>query len=202
MKLYYSPGACSMAVHIIAIESGLDLELEKVNLKEHKTESGKDFYEISAKGYVPVLVLDNGEILTEGVAILNYLADLKPELKLGPNTDSFEKYRFLEWFTFANSEIHKTLGALFAPNLEEARKAILIDRAIFRIKLLDKHLEANQFVMGDRFTAVDAYIFVCSGWSKLFNLDLSGFTHYSRYMSGIASRQSVQQALKAEGLEK
>jgi glutathione S-transferase len=189
-----------MAVHIIAIELGIKLVLEKVNLKEHKTESGEDFYQINPKGYVPVLVLDNGEILTEGVAILNYLVDLKPEAKLGPDNSSLEKYRFIEWFTFANSEIHKTFGALFAPNLEEARKLILIDRAIFRIKLLDQHLATNQYLMGENFTAVDAYVFVCSSWSKIFKIDLSEFKNYSRYMEEIAERPSVIQAMQEEGL--
>ena len=200
MKLYYSPGACSMAVHITALELDLKLELVRVNLREHQTELGEDYYQINPKGYVPFLVLDNGETLSEGVAILNYLADNFGNSKLTVKKEDFTWYKFLEWFTFANSEIHKMLGALFAPNLEEDRKQIIIERVLKRIAILDDHFKDHKFVLGSNITVVDIYIYVCMQWAKFFDLDLSSFTNYLRFEADMHSRTSVQNALKAEGL--
>jgi glutathione S-transferase len=200
MKLYYSPGACSMASNIVAHELGLTLELEKVNLREHLTESGEDYYAINPKGYIPALVLDDGQLLTEGVAIMQYLADLKPEANLVPDRTSFERYRLQEWLTFVNSEVHKMLGALFAPNLEEARKQIIIERSLKRLEFVDKHLATNKYLMGEQYTVADSYLFTVVSWSKMLNVDITALANLNRFLQEVGSRPAVIQTMQSEGL--
>ncbi len=189
-----------MASNIVAHELGLTLELEKVNLREHLTESGEDYYAINPKGYIPALVLDDGQLLTEGVAIMQYLADLKPEANLVPDRTSFERYRLQEWLTFVNSEVHKMLGALFAPNLEEARKQIIIERSLKRLEFVDKHLATNKYLMGEQYTVADSYLFTVVSWSKMLNVDITALANLNRFLQEVGSRPAVIQTMQSEGL--
>lgn len=200
MKLYFAPGACSLACHIVANELGLNLELNRVNLREHLTEEGLDYYQINPKGYIPALQLEDGQILTEGVAILQYLADLKPEANLAPERTSFERYRLQEWLTFINSEVHKMIGALFAPNLEDTRRQIIVDRSLIRLKYLDEHFATNKFLMGDKYTVADPYLFTVTSWTRMHNVDISHFANLQRFMQEMASRPAVVKSMQAEGL--
>jgi glutathione S-transferase len=200
MKLYYAPGSCALAPHIIAREAGVDLELEKVDLKTKKTESGKDFATINPKGYVPALEFAKGQVLTEGPAIQQYIADQKPASGLAPAPGTIERYRLQEMLSYINGEIHKTYGALFNPKIlpevREERHATLRKRFDY----LDKYLAGKTYLIGDRFTAADAYLFVMIGWASHLKLDLSGLSNIEAYHKRIAARPGVQAAMKEEGL--
>ncbi len=202
MKLYYSPGACSLASHIVAREAGIDLSLEKVDLATKKTESGKDFAAISAKGYVPALELDSGELLTEGTAILQYLADLKPESGLAPANGTLPRYRQQEMLGYINSEIHKNYSPLFnKKTLPEVRKE-REDTLRKRYALVESTLGATPFLFGDLFTAADAYLFTVTNWARGVGVDLGEFPNLLAFQKRVAARPAVQAALKAEGLVK
>ncbi len=202
MKLYYAPGACSLAPHIVAREAGIDLELEKVDLATKKTESGKDFLTINPNGYVPALEYEPGQVLTEGPVIQQYLADKKPASGLAPANGTIERYRLQEILTFINSEIHKTFGALFnpkvLPEVREERLGLLRKR----FGSIDTKLAGKPFLLGDKFTVADAYLFVMTSWASHVGLDLSALANLGAFQKRVAARPAVQAALKAEGLMK
>jgi glutathione S-transferase len=202
MKLYYAPSACSMAVNITLHETGQKFDLVKVDLRQHKTESGEDYYTINPKGYVPALRLDNGEILTEDAVLLQYVADQKPEAGLAPQAGTMERYRLLEWLNFISSEIHKTLGALFNPGITPEWKEDRITLFGRRCDYLVKALGNKPYLMGDKFTIADAYLFTILGWANYFKLDMSKWPTLKEYADRIAARPAVTEAMKAEGLIK
>lgn len=200
MKLYYFPGACSLSPHIVACEAGLALQLEKVDFATGRTETGVEFSSVNPKGSVPALMLDNGEVLTEGPVIAQYLADQKPESGLAPAHGTLERYRLLEMLGFINSELHKTYGALFRPDTPEAtrqdaRKSLLQNYAV-----PESRLAAADWLIGDRFTVADAYLFTVTNWAAHVALDFSGFPALARFQQRVARRPAVQVALKEEGL--
>lgn len=202
MKLYYAPGACSLSPHIVLREAGLDFTLERVDTKTHKTAAGQDFYAINPKGYVPVLELGDGQRLTEGPAIVQYLADQKPAAQLAPANGSFERYRLQEMLNFISTEIHKQFSPLFNPaTLDEARKS-QIERLGQRFDLVVQYLGGKPYLFGDTFSVADAYLFTVVNWSKFVKLDLSRWPTLLAYLKRVAARPSVQAALKAEGLLK
>ena len=200
MKLYYFPGACSLSPHIVALEAGIPLQLEKTDIKTKLTESGADFGQINPKGYVPTLVLDNGEILTEGTAIVQYLADLKPESGLAPANGTLPRYRLQEMLGYINSELHKNYSPLFSPDTPKTarteRKAYLLRR----YQLIENTLAKQPWLLGDHFTVADAYLFTITSWAGHVALDLSRFTALTAFQQRVASRPAVQAALEAEGL--
>ena len=199
MKLYFSPGACSFSPHIALREIGADVELVKVDLKNHKlAKDGSDYYAINPKGYVPVLELDNGERLTEGPAIVQYIADLKPELGLAPAAGSFERYRLQEWLTFINSEVHKSFSPLFRPTTPEETKVSTRAALANRLTYLATHLKTNDFLMGKQFTVADGYLFTVLGWAQWTGIDLSQWPALVVYYERIAARPSVSAARAAE----
>ncbi|HEY2033456.1 MAG TPA: glutathione transferase GstA [Rhizomicrobium sp.] len=200
MKLYYSPGACSLSPHIVAIEAGVPLELVRVDIKVHKTESGEDFYKINPKGYVPALILDDGTMLTEGPAVLEYLADLKPESGLAPACGTFARYRLYEWLTFINGEIHKTFEPLFSETADESAKADARALLEKRFAFTDAALADKPFLIGDTFTVADSYLFVMTTWAHHLKVPQSNLLH--EFFSRIAHRPAVRQAMKEEGLVK
>jgi len=199
MKLYYSPGACSLSPHIVLREAGLTFDLEKVDLKSKKTESGKDFQTINAKSAVPFLVLDNGEGLSEGPAIVQYLADQKPDTGLAPKGGTFERVRLQEWLNYISTELHKTFSPLFNPVSPEttahARKKLEANFPFIASSLKDK-----KYLLGDQFTVADAYLFTILSWTKYVQIDLSPWPVLVDYQKRVAARPKVQETLKAEGL--
>ncbi len=197
MRLYYSPGACSLSPHIVALELGLPVEILKADVKAKKTEKGDDLLKISSKGQVPIFQLDNGEILTEGVAIVQYMASLAPEKKLIP--DGFEKFRQLEWLNFISTELHKGFSPLFGDaSPEQKEKAIA--NLTKKFQYLEPALTKGPFLMGAAFTAADAYAFTVLSWSKRVSVPVPKFIE--DYLGRVAARPAVQAALKAEGLSK
>ncbi|RBO91150.1 glutathione transferase GstA [Pseudochrobactrum asaccharolyticum] len=205
MKLYYAPGVCSMAAHITATEADIALDLIKVDIRSvpHRVEDGRDLKDVSPKGVVPILELDNGQVLTEGVAILIYLADQKPEAGLMPPQGSFNRYRMHEWLTFISSELHKTFSPwLFHPEYGEQATEVAKQRIHERFHLLDNYLANHNYLVGDRFTIADAYCFTIVNWSKGRDIDLAAWPNLAHYQSKIAERKSVRDTLIAEGLIK
>ncbi len=200
MKLYYAPGACSMAIHIILNELGLEFELDQVDLVNNVTESGEDFNQFNANGYVPALTLDNGEILTEAAIILQYIADQAPQSGLIPRAGTMERYRLLEWMNFISSELHKTLGALFNPNITPEWKENQIATFNKYSDYLSQQLNNKKFLTGDQFTIADAYLFTILGWTTYHKVDMTPWSKLTDYMGRIASLPAVMKALKAEGL--
>jgi glutathione S-transferase len=205
MKLYYAPGVCSLAPHIVAREAGIPIELEQVDIRTspQRTESGSDFAEINSKGYVPVLRLDNGEVLTEGVAILQYLADLRAEAGLAPPAGTFERYRLQEWLTFISSELHKMFSPwLFHPEHGEQAATVARAKIAERLSLLDHHLDGRDYLLGERFTVADAYCFAIVDWTRLTRIDLAPWPNLATYTARIRERPKVREAMQAEGLGK
>jgi glutathione S-transferase len=202
MKLYYSPGACSLSPHITLLEAGLPATLVKVDTKTHKLPGGEDFYAINGKGYVPVLELDDGRRLTEGPAIVQYLADLKPDSRLAPAAGSFERYRLQEWLNFITSELHKQYGPFFAPNTPAEYKPILRDKLGHRFEWLAGQLNGNDYLMGSQFTVADAYLYTILRWSPFVDIDLAKWPVVSAYKARVEARPHVRAALLAEGLIK
>lgn len=201
MKLYYSPGACSLSPHIIMREAGLEPALTKVDVQQtHLTEGGEDFYKINPKGYVPVLVLDNGSKLTEGVAIVQYLADLKPEAGLAPANGSFERYHLQELLNFISTEIHKSFGPFFDPSLTAEQRAAQVEKLGKRFTLIANELGDKPFLLGDKFSVADAYLFTVLGWTKFVQIDLGPWPTLQAFIERVAARPAVQAALRAEGL--
>ncbi|HEY4343770.1 MAG TPA: glutathione transferase GstA [Parvibaculum sp.] len=202
MKLYYSPGACSLSPHIVASEAGIAIELEKVNLAERKTESGKDYMAINPKGYVPALALDDGSILTEGPAIVQYLAAQKPAAQLAPAANSIEHYRLQEWLAFIGTELHKSFGPLFNKASSEDAKTAAKANLAKRIGYLNDRLASLKYLMGETFSVADAYAFTILNWTNFTGIDLKPYPNVAAYMGRVGARPKVQDALRAEGLLK
>lgn len=199
MKLYFSPGACSFSPHLALREAGIDFELVKVDLKSHTLVSdGSDFRRISPKGYVPVLELDNGKRLSEGPAIVQYIADLKPDAGLAPKAGSFERYQLQEWLGFINSEIHKNFSPLFNPNTSEEAKANTRQNLGNRLTYVSEQLGTNDFLMGSQLTVADGYLFTVLNWSQWTGIDLSQWPTLVAFQERIGKRPSVQEARAAE----
>lgn len=201
MKLYYAPGACSLAPHMVLREAGLDFTLEKVDLKAHQTETGGDYYAVNPKGYVPALQVD-GQLLTEAAVILQYLADQKPAAKLIPPNGTLERYRVQEWLNFISTEVHKPLGSFFSPTLHADTRKATEEKLASRFDYLSKQLDGKPYLMGEQFTVADAYLDTILNWTRPLKVDLSKWRTLLDYMKRVASRPAVQQALKAEGLIK
>jgi glutathione S-transferase len=198
MKLFYAPGACSLSPQIALREAGLPFELVKVDLRAKKTEKGDDFLAINPRGYVPALQLDNGEVLAEGVAIVQYIADQKPESNLAPKAGTMERYRLQEWLTFISSELHKGFSPLFNPAIPDDVKKVFRDRLTLRFGALDKALAGRQYLMGSQFTVADGYFYNMTRWAKRVNLDLSAFPNVTAVAARIEARPKVQEAVQAE----
>jgi glutathione S-transferase len=199
MKLYYSPGACSLSPHIVAREAGLPLDLEKVDLGTKKTASGEDYRQVNPKGYVPALRLDDGSVLTEGPAIVQYLADRKPGAGLAPHAGTIERYRLQEWLAFLNAELHKTWGALYNP---KADRGPVIEKLNQRLSFLEGELKSRPYVLPTGFGVADAYLFTLLNWAGFTRVDLAPYPSLVKYHQRIGARPKVQEALDAEGLLK
>ncbi len=202
MKLYYSPGACSLAPHIVLREAGFEFDLEKVSLAANKTASGEDFTQINPKGYVPVLKLDDGHMLTEGPAIDQYLADKKPTSGLAPANGTMERYHLIEWLNFISTELHKQFGPLFKPSTPQETRQTQVDLLGKRFDYVVDQLKNKQYLTGDVFTIADAYLFTVLNWGDVLKLDMSKWPVLQKYVARVAARPQVQAALKAEGLLK
>lgn len=202
MKLYYAPGACSLSPHIVLREAGLPVELVKVDLRAKKTEGGEDFSAINPKGSVPAVKLDDGEVLTEGAAIVQLIADQAPGKKLAPANGTKERVRLQEWLNYVASEVHKGIGQLFNPAMPEEFKTVVKNNLAARqLPYLDKALAGRDYVMGG-FSVVDAYLFTVLNWTNIHKIDLSSFPNITAFMKRMAARPAVQEAMKAEGLLK
>jgi len=202
LKLYYSPGACSLSPHIVLREAGLAFEPVLASTKTHKLQDGTDYYGINPKGYVPLLELDNGERLTEGPVIVQYIADQAPAKKLAPAAGTMARYRLQEWLNFITSELHKSFSPLFNPAMPEEGKALYRTRLGERFKWVDGQLAGKNYLMGEDFSVADAYLFVVAGWGKHVGVDISSLANLGAFMARVAARPAVQEALKAEGLLK
>jgi glutathione S-transferase len=202
MKLYYAPGACSLAPHIVAREAGVPIQLEKVDLGAKKTDSGKDYRAINPKGYVPALEIDGGEVLTEAGALIQYLGDRNPGHGLMPAPGTLDRYREVEWITFISSELHKGFGPLWDPAVEDDAKQKVKEKLATRFGYVEKTLAQRPFLMGATFTAADAYLFTIMNWSGMVKVDLSPYPRTQDFMKRVGARPKVQEALKAEGLVK
>lgn len=200
MKLYYYPGASSLAPHIALREAGYEFELDKVDLAAQTTASGEDYRQVNPKGYVPALRLDNGQVLTEAAVILQYLADLRPESHLAPAAGGLECYRQLEWLNFIATEMHKPLGALFNPRLTPESRDSHIQGFSRRLDWLAPQLERQPYLAGDHFGIADAYLFTVLGWCRHLAIDLGPWPSLLDYTARIAARPAVAAALRAEGL--
>lgn len=200
MKLYYSPGTCSLAPHIVMREAGLLFALERVDLHSHTTASGEDYFNMNARGQVPLLQLDSGEFLSEGPIISQFIADQSGSETLIPMHTDFGRYRVLEWQNFISSELHKGYGPLFNPDINDQAKTVL--RAALRKKYewLDRQMTQDSYLTGKHFTVADAYLFVVTRWSNLVGLDLSDLGCIRSFMRDVSRRPAVQAAMKAEGL--
>ncbi|MCV2358494.1 MULTISPECIES: glutathione transferase GstA [Roseateles] len=202
MKLYYSPGACSLSPHIALLEAGLKFELVLASTKSKKLADGTDFYTINAKGSVPVLELDNGERLTEGPAIVQYIADQAPDKNLAPANGTMARYRLQEWLNFITSELHKGFSPLFNPATTEEYKPQVRAKLAERFAWVNEQLEGKQFLMGEQFSVADAYLFVVSNWGQYVGVDVAGYPNLVAFRARVAARPAVIAAMKAEGLLK
>ncbi len=198
MKLYYSPGACSMSPNIVSRELGIPLDLVKVDLKAKKYGDDQDYRKVNPRGYVPALELDDGRVLTEGPAIVQYLADLKPEMQLAPAAGTFERYRLMEKLNFVTSELHKTIGGLFNAAMPAEWQQVQRDRIQERLGQLQAELGDGQFLMGERFTVVDAYAYTVLNWLRYFKIGLDAFPKLAAYVGRVVARESVKAAMSAE----
>jgi glutathione S-transferase len=200
MKLFYTPGACSHAPHILLREAGLDFTIEKVDLAAKKTETGADYKKINPHGYVPALQLKDGTVLTEVAVINQYIADRAPAKKLAPANGTPERYTLQSWLNFISSEIHKQLAPMFNPKVPEEYKTILKEKLATRFDSINAHLTKQAFVLGETFTAPDAYLYTVLNWAKYFAIDLAKWPAIKSFMERVAARPSAQEAAKAEGL--
>jgi len=202
MKLYFSPGACSMASHIVLLESGLTFTIERVDFQTGMTAGGADFTRINPNGYVPALELKDGTVLTEGPAIVQFLADLKPESKLAPANGTLERYQLVALLNFISSELHKNFSPLFNPqagaDVQRDRRAVLAKRYAY----IEQELSGKPFLTGDTFSVADAYLFTVSNWAAALKVDLSDFSNLQAWQARVGMRPSVQAAQRAEGLLK
>lgn len=200
MKLYYSPGACSLSPHIALMEAGLPFEAIAAPTKTHQLPDGTDYYTINPLGYVPYLTLDDGRSLHEGPAIVQYIADQVPAKQLAPANGTYERYKLQEWLTFIGTEVHRTFSPLFAPTTPAETKATALERLQGRLKWVDGELAGKQYLMGDTFTVADGYLFVVTNWAKPVGLDLSPYPNLLAYRARVAARPAVIAAMQAEGL--
>jgi glutathione S-transferase len=200
MKLYYSPGACSLSPHIALHEAGIAHELVKVDLRAKTTENGEDFAKINPKNQVPALVLDNGEMVTEGPVIVQVIADKAPDKNLAPKNGTDERYKMQEWLNFTTSELHKNFSPLFNPAIPDEVKKFFADRIMGKFKYADSQLAGKDYLMGKQFTVADGYLFVMTAWADRMKIDLSGLPNLMAYKARVAARPNVQAALKMEGL--
>lgn len=200
MKLYYMPGACSLAAHIVANEAGLSPELVKVDGKTKQTDNNDDFLAINPHGYVPALVTQDGDVLTEAQLVVQYLADQKPESGLMPASGNMARYRVQQWLAFISSELHKSFGVFFKPGATDEAKAASSAHLTKRFTHVDAQLAGKTYLTGDTFTAADAYLWTILGWTRFTGFDLSSFANIQKFMSTVAARPAVQKSLKAEGL--
>jgi glutathione S-transferase len=201
MKLYYSPGACSLSPHIALLEAGLPHDLVKVDLRAKKLENGDDYLKVNPKGQVPALQLDSGEIVTEGPVIVQMIAD-KVGKDLAPARDSTERYKLLEWLNFITTELHKNFGPMFSPVLADDAKAFFKDRVMGKFTYIDSQLGGRDYLMGKQFTVADGYLFTMLSWADRMSFDLSAMPNLLAYRARIAARPKVQEALNKEGLLK
>ncbi len=199
MKLYYSPGACSMSPHIVLLEAGLPFKAVLASTKTHQLEDGTDYYTINPKGYVPLLELDTGERLTEGPAIVQYIADQVPDKKLVPAAGTMARYRAIEWLNFISTELHKSFSPLFNPAMPEEGKAVYRQRLLGRFKYVDDQLADKPYLMGEDFSVPDAYLFTVTNWAGRVGVDVSGFANLQAFMARMRARPAVVSTLKAEG---
>jgi glutathione S-transferase len=200
MKLYFSPGACSLSPHIVANEAGIPLELVKVDLRSRTVAREGDFWDVNPKGYVPALELDDGEVLTEGPAIVQFLADRAPAATLAPANGTFERVRLQESLNYLTSEIHKAYSPLFNPDVLPAVREERLAYLTRRYALIERQLEGRKHLLGDRFTVADAYLFTLTRWARAVKLDLSGFPNLEAFQKRVGSRKAVLEAMRAEGL--
>ncbi|MGY4827188.1 glutathione transferase GstA [Sphaerotilaceae bacterium SBD11-9] len=200
MKLYFSPAACSLVPHIVLREIGTPFVLEKVDTAKHQTLAGGDYYAINPKGQVPLLQLDDGQLLSEGPVIVQYIADQARATTLMPAAGSLERYRVMEWQNYITSELHKSFSPLFKPEFDAKAKGTLRALLSKKFEWVDSRLAGRDYLTGDAFTAADAYLFVVSGWAKFVDLDLSGLPHLGGFLKRVAQRPAVREAMKAEGL--
>lgn len=203
MKLYYSPGACSLAPHIVLQEilqvGGAKYATEKVDLKEHKFNGG-DYYQVNKKGSVPVLELANGERLTEAAIITQYIADQNPNAKLLPALGTWERYRAQEWLNYVATEVHKGFSALFNPSMPDDARKIAVGNLEKKFTFLNDHFGKNEYLLGPSFSAADAYLFTVTNWANKFKMDLTKWPHLNAFMERMKARPSVQEVMKQEGL--
>lgn len=202
MKLYYATGTCALSPHIVLLESGLPFDTEKVSLADKKTASGGNYLDINPKGYVPALQLDDGDVLTEGPAIVQYVADKVPDKQLIPPAGTMARYRMVEWLNFISAEIHKTFGALFRPNVPDATKQAALDTLSTRFQFVEKQLEGREYLTGNQFSVADAYLFTVLGWTRPLKFDLGRWPGIQAYQQRVAARSTVHAAMVAEGLIK
>lgn len=202
MKLYYLPGACSLSPHIALREAGIPVELDKVDRATKKTESGKDYLTVNPLGYVPAVETPDGKVMREASIIVQYIADQKPAAKLVPPAGTPERYKLQEWLNFISTEIHKGTSPLFNPKATDAWKDVVKENLFKRYDFLSKHLEKNQYVMGNAFSVADGYLFTVLNWTNFLSIDLGKWPALKAYSDRIAQRPAVQAALKAEGLVK
>jgi glutathione S-transferase len=202
MQLYFSPGACSLAPHIVAREAGLPVTITKVDLKSHTLEDGSDYYKVNPRGYVPLLVLDDGTRMTEANVLVQYLADRKPEAGLMPAAGTPARYKTQEWLAFVATELHKNIGWLFSKDAAESTKAAVTEKAKTRLAELDRQLAGRPYLTGDTFTAADAYAFTIVNWCNFVGIDLKPYPNLSAFMARVSARPKVREALVAEGLAK
>ena len=202
MKLYYSPGACSLSPHIVLHETGLPFETVLAPTKTKKLPDGSDYTGVNPLGYVPYLTLDDGRGLHEGPAIVQYLADLVPAKQLAPANGTWERYKLQEWLTFIGTELHKGFSPLFAPGMPEEAKTLAKERLHSRLAWVDGELAGKQYLMGDAFSVADAYLFTVTNWGQYVGVDLAAYPNLLAYRARVATRPAVQAAMKAEGLIK
>lgn len=202
MKLYFSPGACSLSPHIALREAGLDVTLERVDVREKKTASGADFRTINPKGYLPAVELDNGAILTEVSAIVQYIADLAPASKLAPAAGSFERYRLMEWLNYIASELHKSFSPLFNPAATEDMRAHAHTVLATRLSHVAEQLKDREYLLGSQFSVADSYLFTVLGWAGYVKFSLADWPVLQEFSARVAARPAVQEAMRAEGLIK
>ena len=202
MKLYYSPGACSLSPHIALLEAGLPYDLVKVDLKAKKLENGDDYLKVNPKGQVPALGLDSGELVTEGPVIVQMIADKASAKNLAPARDSAERYKLQEWLNFNTTEVHKSFGPLFSPVLADDAKTFFKDRVMTKFKYIEGHLPGHDYLMGTQFTVADGYLFTMLCWADRMKFDLSALPNLLAYQARVGARPKVQEALTKEGLMK
>ncbi|CRY71340.1 glutathione transferase GstA [Yersinia pseudotuberculosis] len=201
MKLFYKPGACSLSPHIVLREAGLDFSIERVDLVTKKTETGADYLSINPKGQIPALVLDDGSLLTEGVAIVQYLADKVPDRHLIAPSGTLSRYHAIEWLNFIATELHKGFSPLFNPNTPDEYKTIVRERLDKQFSYVDSVLAEHDYLLGKKFSVADAYLFTVSRWANALNLQIKERSHLDQYMARVAERPAVKAALAAEDIK-